>query len=388
MLAFKLAFKNLMGAGLRTWLNVMVLSFAFVVIIFYNGMIDGWNLQARRDTRAWETGAGQLWHLKYDPYDPFSYQDAHALITDEMQTLVKNNMITPVLITQATLYPEGRMMNILMKGIDPQQKILALPADLLEDTSVFCAVIGKRMAQASNLKKGDQVLVRWRDVHGTFDAQLVTIAEVFNCNVPAVDDNILWVSINKLRQITGLPNEATLFVVSGTYKETFVKNWQFKDTKFLLADMDKIIQSKKGGGFVLYGLLLAIALLAIFDTQVLSIFRRQREIGTYIALGMTRVQVVQLFTIEGSAHSLLAILLGAVYGAPLLALIGKAGIPIPQVSDKMGLSIAEKIVPAYSLGLIVTTIVLVIISATIVSYLPARRISKMKPNDALKGKRQ
>ena len=40
-LAFQLAYKNLMGAGLRTWLNVVVLSFAFVLIIFYNGLIDG-----------------------------------------------------------------------------------------------------------------------------------------------------------------------------------------------------------------------------------------------------------------------------------------------------------------------------------------------------------
>ena len=31
--------------------------------------------------------------------------------------------------------------------------------------------------------------------------------------------------------------------------------------------------------------MLCIALLAIFDTQVLSIFRRQKEIGMYIAWG-------------------------------------------------------------------------------------------------------
>jgi putative ABC transport system permease protein len=62
MLSLKLAFKNLLGAGLRTWLNVLALSFAFVLIIFYNGMIDGWNRQSRRDTQAWETGKGQFWH--------------------------------------------------------------------------------------------------------------------------------------------------------------------------------------------------------------------------------------------------------------------------------------------------------------------------------------
>jgi ABC-type antimicrobial peptide transport system permease subunit len=54
----------------------------------------------------------------------------------------------------------------------------------------------------------------------------------------------------------------------------------------------------------------------------------------------------------------------------------------------MGITIAEKIYPVYGLGLILTTIALVILSATIVSFLPARRIAKMNPTDALKGKIQ
>ena len=33
MLIIKLAFRNIVGAGLRTWLNVFVLSLAFVIII-------------------------------------------------------------------------------------------------------------------------------------------------------------------------------------------------------------------------------------------------------------------------------------------------------------------------------------------------------------------
>jgi len=40
MLAFKLAIKNLIWAGLRTWLNVFVLSVAFVMIIFQSGFIE------------------------------------------------------------------------------------------------------------------------------------------------------------------------------------------------------------------------------------------------------------------------------------------------------------------------------------------------------------
>jgi ABC-type lipoprotein release transport system permease subunit len=100
---------------------------------------------------------------------------------------------------------------------------------------------------------------------------------------------------------------------------------------------------------------------------------------------MTRSQVVGIFTVEGGAHSILATLLGAAYGIPLFILLNKIGISMKaaRVSD---LPVAEKIFPYYSISLIIITIILVVITATIVSYLPARKIAKMRPTDALKGK--
>ena len=139
---------------------------------------------------------------------------------------------------------------------------------------------------------------------------------------------------------------------------------------------------------IMYLLLLAIALLAIFDTQVLSIFRRQKEIGTYVALGMTRQQVVGLFTVEGGMYSLFAMMVGCVYGVPLFIYIATKGIAMPQASQEMGISLAERIFPVYGIQLILATIALTVISATIVSFLPARKISKMDPVAALKGKLQ
>ena len=127
-------------------------------------------------------------------------------------------------------------------------------------------------------------------------------------------------------------------------------------------------------------------MLAIFDTQVLSIFRRQKEIGTQIALGMTRGQVIKLFTLEGSMHSILAAGVAAIYGIPLLSLQAKYGIAMPENTDDYGMAIAEKIFPVYSIGLIITTTIVIFITATIVSFIPARKISRMKPTDAIRGK--
>jgi putative ABC transport system permease protein len=386
MLAFKLAFKNLMGAGLRTWLNVSVLSFAFVIIIFYNGMIDGWNRQARRDTTDWETGTGQYWTPAYDRYDPMTFQDAHLPVTDEISVEINKKRLVPVLVIQATAYPQGRMKGVILKGIDPEQTILKLPtADLKPSADLDYAIIGKRMAESARIGAGDRLLVRWRDKNGTFDAREIEIASVFTCDVPSADKGQIYLRIEVLQKMTGLGNEASLLISGKGFEEKKYAGWEFKDSGFLLSDMDKIIQAKKAGGAIMEGLLLIIALIAIFDTQVLSIFRRQKEIGTYIALGMTRSQVVSVFTVEGGAHSILATIAGAAYGIPLFMLLDRAGIPM-KAGQATDLALADSIFPYYSIRLIVITIVLVIVTATIVSYLPARKIAKMKPTDALKGK--
>lgn len=389
MLTLKIAFKNLIGAGLKTWLNVLVLSIAFVIIIFYNGMMDGWDKQAQTDTIAWEIGQGQFWEKDYDPYDPYTLVDAHDIIPPELERQVINKTLAPVLIVQGSIYPQGRMQNIQLKGIPADQEILELPTQALAaETTATPAIIGKHMAEGAKLQLGDQVLLRWRDKNGTFDAREISIVEIFDANVPSIDNGQVWVSLADLEDMTGMQNEATLLVTGKDFEPASPANWVFKDHEFLLADLAAIIQSKKGSASVMYVMLLGIALLAIFDTQVFSIFRRQKEIGTYIALGMTRSQVVRLFTIEGGAHSILAALLGAVYGLPLFLYLSKVGIPIPASSQNAGVPISTEIIPTYGAGLIFGTLLLVVISATIVSYLPARKIARMKPTEALKGRVQ
>lgn len=383
-LAFHLAFKNLMGAGLRTWLNVIVLSFAFVVIIFYNGMIDGWNEQAMRDNIAWEYANGHFLHDDYDPLDPFTLEEGHGLIPEGEAA----ERLTPILIRQASIYPEGRLVSASLKGIAIDQEVVKLPTHLLkESTANIPALIGKRMAEIAKLKEGDEVLLRWRDKNGTFDAASITIVGIFDTNVGTIDTGQIWISLERLWEMTGLNNEATMFIYNGATDLT-LDGWNFKSQKVLTKSLTDIIKTKQFSGSIMYLLLLAIALLAIFDTQVLSIFRRQREIGTYIAMGMTRWQVVKLFTVEGSMYSILATVVGCVYGIPLFIYMSKTGIGIPLASREMGVTIGEHIFPVYGLGLILGTVLVVVVSATIVSFMPARKIAKMNPVDALKGKMQ
>jgi ABC-type lipoprotein release transport system permease subunit len=389
-LLFKLAAKNLIGAGLRTWLNVIVLSFSFLIIIWHKGLLDGWDRQAKNETISWETGGGQYWQKNYDPYDPFSLTEAHSKIPPIFDTLVSKGEIASILITQGTIYPRGRIQSILVKGINSNQKLLKIPSsNFINNSDEIPALIGRNTATDNRIKVGDLITLRWRDAHGTFDAGNIKITEIFDTDVPTIDMGQIWVPIARLQKMMDMPGEATIIVWNKDEQGPVIADgWNFKTNEVLLKSITDLIKMKSVGGIILYIILLSLAMLAIFDTQVLSIFRRQKEIGTYIALGMTRRQVVGLFTIEGSLNSVLAGLLAALYGIPLLAMQASHGMSLPGGSKGFGLAVADKIYPVYSIGLVITTILLILLTTTIVSYLPSRRIAKMKPTEALRGKIQ
>ena len=388
MLILQLALRNLLGAGIRTWLNVVALSFSFVVIVFLQGMYDGMNEQATQASVAALYGGGQYWQARYDPYDPLTLPDAHARVPPALDSLAAHGQAAPILVRQASIYPGGRFRGVLLRGIAPAQQILDIPtAALAGGGGSIPAVIGARMAKSTELKPGDVVTVQWRDVHGTFDAADVKIAAVMHTTVQEIDVDQIWVPLEALRRLTAMPDEASLVVLApGAPAPGPVALWSWKDQAWLLRDIRELARLKSIDASVFYAFLLFLAMLAIFDTQVLSIFRRRREIGTLMALGMTRTRVIELFTIEGAFHGVLAAVVAAAYGLPLLAWVAKTGYGMPQGTDSFGLAVGERIFPAYSAALVVGTTLLVLLVTTIVSWLPSRRIAKLKPTDALRGR--
>ena len=389
MLTLKLAFKNIIKAGLRTWLNVFVLSFAFVLIVGSQGLYDGMTRQMAGDMIDLEIGAGQFRHHNYDEFDPFTIDESHSLIPGNVEKLINEGKATPILYRSGAIFPNGRVQPAILKGIDPLQKVIKLPSQSLvnEVDDLIPCLIGSRMAKNTGLKQNDVFTVRWRDVNGTFDATDLQVVEIMNTNLQTIDNGQVWIPLHSLEKMIKAPGEATIITFRKDMKEMppVSGDWHFFDQDYLLKDVYKFISQKKMGGNILYGLLLAMALLAIFDTQVLSIFRRRKEMGTLMALGMTRGKVIKLFTLEGTMHGILAVLLGALYGIPLLTYFSSAGITLPDAVDQAGLSISTSLYPVYSVQLFIGTSLILFLSVLIVSFLPTRKISKLRPTDALRG---
>ena len=388
---FKIAIKNLLGAKLRTWLNVFVTSLSFFMIILFSAMYDGMREHAKQVTINTEIAGGSYWHPKYDPLDPMTFEDAHSVPPIAIKGLVNQGKAFPVLVSQASIYPNGRIMPVIMKGIIPEQNIVNMPTKMLagHDKIAIPVLIGRSMAKDAKLEVGDTFTIRWLDANRTYDADEGTVVHIMDTENFKLDMGHIWVPLHKAQEMLDMKKEATYV----TYTEglSIVENkgdWIPRDVTYLIRDMEALIEADEPNAAIFYIILLCFAGMGIFNAQVLSIFRRGKEIGTLMALGMTRARVVGLFTLEGGLNALLAAIMTVILFGPLLWYFGANGIWLGMdYSDgSMGLIVEKYLIPVYSVGLVVTTTIVVSIIVLIVSYLPSRRIARMKPTDALRGK--
>ncbi len=384
---FKTAFRSLIGNGLKTWLNVFVLSISFVLIIILQGILKGWSNQAVDDTVKWEIAGGEYWQSKYDPFDPFTFDSSTVEIPAVFKKDVDNRKIEPILLTQGSIYPQGRMQGVLLKGIRPDQKLLQIPTQkLIAKNDEIPVVLGAFMAKQTKLHLNDLVTLRWRDKNGTFEAADIRVVGIFKTSIPTVDNGILWIPLDRLQKMTMNTNCANLLIKSPELKTQTISSWEFKSVEKLTESTMMLVKAKSVGTSFMYIIFLLLAMLAIFDTQTLSIFRRQREIGTFIALGMTKRQVVWHFTLEGTINAILAFAVGTIWGAPIMYYMVVYGYSFNMDASEIGVPMADTMYATITPGLVINTMIFILIVTAIVSYLPARKIAKMNPTDAIKGK--
>ena len=386
---FKIAIKNLFGAKLRTALNVFVTSISFFLVIFVSGMYDGMREHAKNVTIETEVAGGTYWHPEYDSMDPRTFEGSHSTIPTKIKKLINQKQAFAVLVSQASIYPNGRIMPVILKGVTPDQNIVDMPTNVLTEHSniTIPVLIGNGMAKNANLEVGDSFTIRWLDADRTYDADEGTIVHIMETENFKLDLGHIWIPLSKAQSMLAMENQATY--VTYAKELPMIKDSGDRihhDINYMIRDMEALIKADEPGAQIMYSILLALAAMGIFNAQVLSIFRRGREIGTLMALGMTRSRVVGLFTLEGGLNAFLAGIIALVLFGPVLYFFSTNGIPLPMDYTEMGMLVAKRLMPVYSVGLIVSTTILISIIVLAVSYMPSRKITKMRPTDALRGK--
>ncbi len=390
MMVFKLALKNLLSAGIRTWLTSLVLSLTMAAMIFMQGLMAGMLDEMSTIRRNEEIAGGQIWHELYDPFDPTILGEANGPLTAGLQFLVEKKQACPLLMIPGAIYPKGRFKNALIKGIDPAQDCLQLDFTPLAGNNgndQLSVMIGKRYANTLGLGLGDTLTIRWRTKAGAFDAQDAEIVAILNTNAPVMDQGAVYLSHDVANTMNGTRDNATYLWIKDGIKPAATGSWIFRDFMYLMKDTFDMVETKQVGQSIFYGLLLFLGLIAIFDTQALAVFRRKKEIGTFMAMGMSNARVVNMFVVEGAMYGVLATALTLLWAGPLFWWVAEAGMSFGGVSgDDWGMAFGDRFYPVFTFGRVFGAILFINVMVIFVSFWPTRVITKMTPSNALRGR--
>jgi putative ABC transport system permease protein len=127
-------------------------------------------------------------------------------------------------------------------------------------------------------------------------------------------------------------------------------------------------------------ILFVIILTGIINTMLMSVFERVREIGTMLAVGVRRRQVLRLFLLEAMVLGVVGGVGGVALGAAIVGVLGAQGIPV----ENLGTAGTTFIRPELDLPFVGMAFAVAVVGAVLAAAWPAWKASQLNPVDALR----
>ena len=382
-----IANKNFYRQGLRAFLNVLVTALSIIALIFMLSLLNGFQAQATRNLVSTDVGGGHYRVPGFDILTPTEWEDITMPVPDALGNLLAKDK-AEVLVQQGQLYPNRRLFPVQLRGIEMEQSLLNLPLAGLKPFEVkpgemIPAVVGVKMARKAHLKKGDTVVLKWRDKGGAVDARDILIVDVGDIINPRIDDGVVWLRLDHLRSMTGREGEVSWVAVREYLGP--VQGFEFQGIEILMSDLLALLRQDRINSKILWGILMVLVCTSVFNTQILNIFKRQKEIGTLMALGMEPKRIVNIFTLEGVLGALWALVLAAVLGVPFFIWFQGVGFDVTHLSEA-SFPIRETIYPDYQPREILISVSIVLALSIASAWVPVRKVTRLDPTLALRGR--
>ncbi len=382
-----IANKNFYHQGLRAFLNVLVTALSIIALIFMLSLLNGFQAQATRNLVSTDVGGGHYRVPGFDILTPTEWEDFTMTVPEVLSGLAEKDKVE-VLVQQGQLYPNRRLFPVQLRGIEMDQSLLHLPLAGLkfyEDKpgGEIPAVVGVKMARKAHLKKGDTVVLKWRDKGGAVDARDILIVDVGEMINPRIDDAVVWLRLDHLRSMTDREEEVSWVAVREYLGP--VKGFEFQGIKMLMADLLAMLRQDRINSKILWGILMVLVCTSVLNTQILNIFKRQKEIGTLMALGMEPQRIVKIFTLEGVLAALWALVLAVVLGVPFFVWFQGVGFDVTHLSEA-SFPVLETVYPDYQPREILVSVLIVLALVIAAAWMPVKKIIRLDPTLALRGR--
>ncbi|MFQ5716242.1 MAG: ABC transporter permease, partial [Nitrospinales bacterium] len=107
---------------------------------------------------------------------------------------------------------------------------------------------------------------KWRDRFGAVDARDVQVMDVVGFPNPRIDEGIVWLRLDHLREMTRRPGEVSWVVVKKFQGDA--DGMEFQSPDKLMEDLLNLLKHDRRNSKILWVILIFMAAISIFNTQI------------------------------------------------------------------------------------------------------------------------
>ncbi len=405
LLYLRLAWRNIWRHRRRTVIIILAMGLSLALMMWYDGMIDGFN-QAIYGNAIRVLGgniqihaAGYREKIDSNPLIPLP-NDAAVV-----QTALKD----PEVISAARRIQTGGLISnregaftMSIIGIEPEveaplsliaQKIVAgrfLTAD--DGDSIL---IGRGLADDMQVGVGDRVTLVGSDVHKQNRQRTMTVVGIYDIGLPTTEKQTVYISLTEAQTLYGLPGQSTevdlnlkklgeepavVAALSPALPGYEVESWDKNYPELATALGNKNLVMN-----IFSIIIILIAGIGILNLLLMAVYERTREIGLLGAMGLKPFQIASIFILEGTLIGAVGVVAGVLFGLSLNGYLGRIGVDysaFSSMTEYMAL-VSGRVYPTLGLKDLPWRAATVLIISALAAWIPAVEASRREPASAL-----
>ena len=423
LLLVKIGWRNLWRNPRGTLLTALALGLGLTLLLISLGLLDGSHEQM--------VGNGVRFGTGHVVIQAQGYQDTGSvelllparvvstteefLHTEALKHVLRGT--SPRLLASGLLSSAANASGVSMMGVIPKQEraVSLIPQRIVEgnylnDDQQSGVVIGTELARKLAVKVGAKVVLMTQAVQppgteatdaggGEMQSTLLRVSGIFRTGIQAIDAHIIQLPLPEAQALLGVPDRVTqvavlleregdsLMVARGLRKQLTGVPVEILPWRESMPTLAQLFLLDEAFNYVMNGVVLAMVGLGILNTILMRVIERRYEFGLCSALGLRPVQLAVMIIGESLALTAISLALGLVLGLSAQHYFATAGLDLRwffKSSLPAALVFDPIIYSRLSLTRIASSVGIVFLTATVISFYPALKAARTELPGALK----
>ncbi len=403
-LQIKLASRNIFRNKRRTFIAGTAIGIGLAALIFTDALVIGMENNMIASATESFMGEGQIHRKGFRE----SYDVEETIVGPDkiMQQLGQEPMVTHFTartLSFAMMTSPANVSSVTMVGIDPaterhlsQIDEAMIRGEYFSGDNVRDIVIGDKLAEILEADIGSRVVLTVAQAHtGDLAQEMFRVSGIYHFNIREMDLAMAFIRLPKAQQMLNLDHGVHEIAI--LFKnETFGRN---PDNPFwarysqngneavpwtvLMPMLAKSIEVSQFATFLVGVILFGVVALGIVNTLFMSMHERMFEFGVLRAVGTRAMAMARLIVIEAGTLAALSIVLGAIMGLIVTAIVMHTGINYTGI-EFAGVTFRKLLYPVLTVKQFILYPAIVFVFTLLVALYPAAYAARLSPSKAMR----